>query len=31
MVAAGSIVCFSSTVLHRSGANTTNRRVYVAQ
>jgi ectoine hydroxylase-related dioxygenase (phytanoyl-CoA dioxygenase family) len=30
---AGSIACFSSTVLHRSGANTTNntRRVYVAQ
>jgi ectoine hydroxylase-related dioxygenase (phytanoyl-CoA dioxygenase family) len=30
---AGSIVCFSSTVLHRSGPNTTEqmRRVYVAQ
>ncbi len=30
---AGSIVCFSSTVFHRSGANTTDRlrRVYVAQ
>ena len=30
---AGSIVCFSSTVLHRSGPNTTDhmRRVYVAQ
>jgi ectoine hydroxylase-related dioxygenase (phytanoyl-CoA dioxygenase family) len=32
-VVAGSIVCFSSTVFHRSGANTTDRlrRVYVAQ
>ena len=32
-VPAGSIVCFSSTVLHRSGPNTTDhmRRVYVAQ
>jgi len=30
---AGSVACFSSTVLHRSGANTTDRmrRVYVAQ
>ncbi len=33
VVPAGSIVCFSSTVLHRSGPNTTEqmRRVYVAQ
>jgi ectoine hydroxylase-related dioxygenase (phytanoyl-CoA dioxygenase family) len=33
IVSAGSIVCFSSTLLHRSGANTTDhmRRVYVAQ
>jgi ectoine hydroxylase-related dioxygenase (phytanoyl-CoA dioxygenase family) len=33
IVAAGSIVCFSSTVFHRSGSNTTERmrRVYVAQ
>ena len=33
IVPAGSIVCFSSTVLHRSGPNTTDdmRRVYVAQ
>jgi ectoine hydroxylase-related dioxygenase (phytanoyl-CoA dioxygenase family) len=33
IVRAGSIVCFSSTVFHRSGANTTGRlrRVYVAQ
>jgi ectoine hydroxylase-related dioxygenase (phytanoyl-CoA dioxygenase family) len=33
LVEAGSIVCFSSTVFHRSGANTTDRlrRVYVAQ
>jgi ectoine hydroxylase-related dioxygenase (phytanoyl-CoA dioxygenase family) len=33
IVTAGSIVCFSSTVFHRSGANTTDRlrRVYVAQ
>jgi ectoine hydroxylase-related dioxygenase (phytanoyl-CoA dioxygenase family) len=33
VVSAGSIVCFSSTVLHRSGPNTTERmrRVYVAQ
>jgi ectoine hydroxylase-related dioxygenase (phytanoyl-CoA dioxygenase family) len=33
IVPAGSIACFSSTVLHRSGANTTDRmrRVYVAQ
>ena len=33
VVPAGSIVCFSSTVLHRSGPNTTDqmRRVYVAQ
>jgi ectoine hydroxylase-related dioxygenase (phytanoyl-CoA dioxygenase family) len=33
VVPAGSIVCFSSTLLHRSGANTTDqaRRVYVAQ
>ena len=33
VVRAGSIVCFSSTVLHRSGPNTTDRmrRVYVAQ
>jgi ectoine hydroxylase-related dioxygenase (phytanoyl-CoA dioxygenase family) len=32
-VAAGSIVCFSSTLFHRSGPNTTDRmrRVYVAQ
>jgi ectoine hydroxylase-related dioxygenase (phytanoyl-CoA dioxygenase family) len=32
-VPAGSLVCFSSTVLHRSGANTTDRmrRVYLAQ
>ena len=30
---AGSIVCFSSVVIHRSGANTTDRmrRVYLAQ
>ncbi len=30
---AGSIACFASTVLHRSGANTTDRfrRVYLAQ
>jgi ectoine hydroxylase-related dioxygenase (phytanoyl-CoA dioxygenase family) len=33
IVPAGSIACFSSTLLHRSGPNTTNRtrRVYVAQ
>ena len=33
VVSAGSIACFSSTVLHRSGPNTTEhvRRVYVAQ
>jgi ectoine hydroxylase-related dioxygenase (phytanoyl-CoA dioxygenase family) len=33
IVPAGSIVCFSSTLLHRSGANTTDqmRRVHVAQ
>ena len=33
IVPAGSIACFSSTLLHRSGANTTDRlrRVYVAQ
>ena len=33
IVPAGSIACFSSTVLHRSGPNTTDhvRRVYVAQ
>jgi hypothetical protein len=33
IVEAGSIVCFSSTVFHRSGPNTTDRlrRVYVAQ
>ena len=33
VVPAGSIVCFSSTLLHRSGANTTDRvrRVYLAQ
>jgi ectoine hydroxylase-related dioxygenase (phytanoyl-CoA dioxygenase family) len=33
VVPAGSIVCFSSTVLHRSGPNTTEhmRRIYVAQ
>ena len=33
IVPAGSIACFSSTVFHRSGANTTDhvRRVYVAQ
>jgi ectoine hydroxylase-related dioxygenase (phytanoyl-CoA dioxygenase family) len=33
IVPAGSIVCFSSTLFHRSGANTTDRvrRVYVAQ
>jgi ectoine hydroxylase-related dioxygenase (phytanoyl-CoA dioxygenase family) len=33
IAAAGSIVCFSSTVFHRSGANRTDRlrRVYVAQ
>jgi len=33
IVRAGSIVCFSSTVFHRSGGNTTDRlrRVYVAQ
>jgi ectoine hydroxylase-related dioxygenase (phytanoyl-CoA dioxygenase family) len=33
IVPAGSIVCFSSTLFHRSGPNTTNhmRRVYVAQ
>jgi ectoine hydroxylase-related dioxygenase (phytanoyl-CoA dioxygenase family) len=33
VVPAGSIACFSSTVLHRSGPNTTDRvrRVYVAQ
>jgi len=33
VVEAGSIVCFSSTVFHRSGPNTTDRmrRVYVAQ
>jgi ectoine hydroxylase-related dioxygenase (phytanoyl-CoA dioxygenase family) len=33
VVPAGSIACFSSTVLHRSGPNTTSRmrRVYVAQ
>jgi len=33
IVDAGSIVCFSSTVFHRSGPNTTDRlrRVYVAQ
>jgi ectoine hydroxylase-related dioxygenase (phytanoyl-CoA dioxygenase family) len=33
IVPAGSIVCFSSTLLHRSGPNTTDRvrRVYVAQ
>ncbi|MEA2136308.1 MAG: hypothetical protein QOC68_4217 [Solirubrobacteraceae bacterium] len=33
IVAAGSIACFSSTLLHRSGPNTTDRmrRVYVAQ
>ena len=33
IVPAGSIVCFSSVLLHRSGANTTTRvrRVYVAQ
>jgi ectoine hydroxylase-related dioxygenase (phytanoyl-CoA dioxygenase family) len=33
IVPAGSIVCFSSTLLHRTGANTTDRmrRVYVAQ
>jgi ectoine hydroxylase-related dioxygenase (phytanoyl-CoA dioxygenase family) len=33
IVPAGSIVCFSTTLFHRSGANTTDqmRRVYVAQ
>ena len=33
IVPAGSIACFSSTVFHRSGPNTTDhvRRVYVAQ
>jgi ectoine hydroxylase-related dioxygenase (phytanoyl-CoA dioxygenase family) len=33
IVPAGSVVCFSSTLLHRSGPNTTDRmrRVYVAQ
>jgi ectoine hydroxylase-related dioxygenase (phytanoyl-CoA dioxygenase family) len=33
IVAAGSIACFSSTLFHRTGANTTDamRRVYVAQ
>ena len=33
VVPAGSIACFSSTVFHRSGPNTTDhiRRVYVAQ
>ena len=33
LVPAGSIACFSSTLFHRSGANTTDtmRRVYVAQ
>jgi ectoine hydroxylase-related dioxygenase (phytanoyl-CoA dioxygenase family) len=33
VVPAGSIICFSSTVLHRGGANTTDqpRRVYIAQ
>ena len=33
VVPAGSIVCFSSTVFHRSGPNTTEhmRRIYVAQ
>jgi ectoine hydroxylase-related dioxygenase (phytanoyl-CoA dioxygenase family) len=33
IVPAGSIVCFSSTLFHRSGPNTTDRvrRVYVAQ
>jgi ectoine hydroxylase-related dioxygenase (phytanoyl-CoA dioxygenase family) len=33
IVPAGSIACFSSTLFHRSGPNTTNRmrRVYVAQ
>jgi ectoine hydroxylase-related dioxygenase (phytanoyl-CoA dioxygenase family) len=33
IVPAGSIACFSSTLLHRSGPNTTDgmRRVYVAQ
>jgi ectoine hydroxylase-related dioxygenase (phytanoyl-CoA dioxygenase family) len=33
IVPAGSIACFSSTLFHRSGANTTDhtRRVYVAQ
>lgn len=33
IVPAGSVVCFSSTVLHRSGPNTTDRmrRVYLAQ
>jgi hypothetical protein len=33
VLAAGGIACFSSTLLHRSGANTTDRmrRVYVAQ
>jgi ectoine hydroxylase-related dioxygenase (phytanoyl-CoA dioxygenase family) len=33
IVSAGSIACFSSTLFHRSGANTTDRmrRVYVAQ
>jgi ectoine hydroxylase-related dioxygenase (phytanoyl-CoA dioxygenase family) len=32
-VPAGSIACFSSTLFHRSGANTTDRmrRVYLAQ
>jgi ectoine hydroxylase-related dioxygenase (phytanoyl-CoA dioxygenase family) len=32
-VAAGSIVAFSSTLLHRTGANTSDRprRVYIAQ
>ena len=33
IVPAGSIACFSSTLFHRSGPNTTDRvrRVYVAQ
>jgi ectoine hydroxylase-related dioxygenase (phytanoyl-CoA dioxygenase family) len=33
VVPAGSVVCFSSTLLHRGGANTTDhaRRVYIAQ
>ena len=33
VVPAGSVACFSSTIFHRSGPNTTDemRRVYVAQ